>query len=544
MSSTVDISRLHALTSQLCDGDICAQELDELAAMLAGNKQSIEEYLDHTSLHLAVSERLREFHSVSDQVGERIASTEISVPQAGASRLPGKRMIRRLPLLLLAASLLIAAVGVVRYGPLGTPDTARITEAIDCDWSEQHWGTPKSAAVVAGQEIKLDSGLMVLNFGNGAEVTVEAPVHFTVLASDRGRLDFGKLTAYVPEKAHGFTVALPQANIVDLGTRFGAIVSEDGTSETHVFQGKVLVESAHGERKDHEWTLAAGSALRLGVDGNDVKQFAAKPRSFVRLDFADPTGTIDSSTISIPSESRLVLWFDAARRLQLDEAGRVVSWGDSRAGNGGSDNNAWQVKAKKRPLWIRDALNRRSAVRFDGSSYLVTTPISSGNDVTLLCVFRGTSREPGEILNLNGPPTLVLQARRNELIGKVVSTTGNLPLTSGSMLKSPLPDDNSPVVAAYVYNRTEAKASMYLNGTPVAESQALLPVAVRSPKFIGASSSRENFFNGDVFEILLFDSSLTAENCAQVSTDLMRKYGVVKVEREPRILARPAQSVQ
>ena len=344
MSSPVDTSRLHALTSQLCDGDISAQELDELAAMLAGNKQSIGEYLDHTSLHLAVSERLRESHWDSDRVGERIASTEISVPQAGPRRLAGKRMIRRLSLLLLAASLLVAAVGVVWYGPLGTPDTARITEAIDCDWGEQHWGTPKSAALVAGQEIKLDSGLMVLNFGDGAEVTLEAPVHFTVVAKDRGRLDFGKLTAYVPEKAHGFTVALPQANVVDLGTRFGAIVSEDGASETHVFQGKVLVESTYGGQKDHEWTLAAGSALRFGSNGSEVKQFAARPRSFVRLDIAESTEAKDNATVSIPSGSRLVLWLDASRRLQLDEAGRVVSWGESALGDG-SEGSAWQVKA-------------------------------------------------------------------------------------------------------------------------------------------------------------------------------------------------------
>jgi hypothetical protein len=545
MSSSADNSRLHSLTSRLCDGDISAQELGELAAMLAGNKQSIEEYLDHTSLHLAVSERLRESHWDSDRVGERIASTESGVPQTRSNWLTGKRAIRRLSLLVLAASLFAAAALVFRYGPLRTTDTARIAEAIDCDWGEQHWGTPKSASLVAGQEIKLDSGLMVLNFGDGAEVTLEAPVHFTVLAKDRGRLDFGKLTAYVPEKAHGFAVALPQANIVDLGTRFGAIVSEDGASETHVFQGKVLVESAHGEKKDHEWTLAAGSALRFGSDGNDVKLFAAKPQSFVRLDFADPTGVKDIATVSIPSDSHPILWLDAARRLQLDDAGRVVSWGDTRPGDGASENNAWQVKARQRPRWIRDAINRRPAVRFDGSSYLVTTPISSGDNATIICVFRhGASREAGDILNLNGPPSLVLQTRDHDLIGKIVSTTGSLSRAQGGLLKCPLLDDNAAVVAAYVYDRSENRSSMYLNGAPVAESQASASVAVRSPKFIGASSSRENFFNGDLCEILLFDSSLTPENCAQVSTDLMRKYGIVKVEREPRILARPAQSAQ
>jgi hypothetical protein len=543
MSLSPDITRLHVLTSRLCDGDISAQELDELAAILAGDKQSIGEYLDHTSLHLALKERLRDSHWDNDRVGENILSGENSgrnAAKAGPSWLTDKRIIRRISLLVVAASILMMAAIMFRHGPFGATDPARITEAIDCDWGEQRWGTPKSAALVAGQEIRLDSGLMVLNFGDGAEVTLEAPIHFTVLAKDRGRLDFGKLTAYAPEGAHGFTIALPQANIVDLGTRFGAIVAEDGASETHVFQGKVRIESTRGEQRDHVWTFEAGSALRFGPDGNNVNQFAAKPQSFVRLDFDDPMDAKDSATVNIPSDSRLVLWLDASRRLQLDQKGRVVTWGDIAPGVG-----AWQVKSKHRPLLIRDAINRHPAIRFDGASYLVTTPISSGNDVTILCVFRpGVSQEAGEILNLNGPPTLVLQTHGHELIGNVVSIAGNQPLTSGRMLKSPLPDGRSAVVAACVYSRSEGKASMYLNGTPVAESQVSLPISVRSPKFVGASNSRENFFSGDLCEILLFDSSLTPENCAKVSTDLMRKYGIVKVEREPRILARPPQSVQ
>jgi len=144
----------------------------------------------------------------------------------------------------------------------------------------------------------------------------------------------------------------------------------------------------------------------------------------------------------------------------------------------------------------------------------------------------------GDVFNLNGPPTLALQTQSHELIGKVISATPS------SILKSPLPDDNNAVVAAFVYGRTESKASLFLNGTPVAESQVSSPIAVRSPKFIGASNSRDNFFNGDLCEIILFDSSLAAETCSQISTDLMHKYGVERVDREPKILARPIPSAQ
>ncbi|MCB1090325.1 MAG: FecR domain-containing protein, partial [Verrucomicrobiae bacterium] len=56
----------------------------------------------------------------------------------------------------------------------------------------------------------------------------------------------GKLTADVPKAATGFVINTPRVNVVDIGTRFGVSVEENGDSEVHVMQGVVEVSRLTG----------------------------------------------------------------------------------------------------------------------------------------------------------------------------------------------------------------------------------------------------------------------------------------------------------
>jgi hypothetical protein len=57
---------------------------------------------------------------------------------------------------------------------------------------------------------------------------------------NRGKLTAGKLEAYVPKKAHDFTVDLPdRSSVIDLGTAFGLEVGEAGRTKLRVTEGKV-----------------------------------------------------------------------------------------------------------------------------------------------------------------------------------------------------------------------------------------------------------------------------------------------------------------
>src|SRR5262249_39537439 len=66
-----------------------------------------------------------------------------------------------------------------------------------------------------------------------------------LLSSKSARLTSGKLTARVPAEAIGFEILSPQGKVIDRGTEFG-VVSEKGSTEVYVFEGKVEALPAEG----------------------------------------------------------------------------------------------------------------------------------------------------------------------------------------------------------------------------------------------------------------------------------------------------------
>lgn len=95
-----------------------------------------------------------------------------------------------------------------------------------------------------GKSYELESGVARLAFANGAGLAIEGPSRMKVVSADRVEILEGRIAAYVPDEAVGFVVAAPGMNIVDLGTKFGAAIKADGSSEVHVFEGQVEIEQA------------------------------------------------------------------------------------------------------------------------------------------------------------------------------------------------------------------------------------------------------------------------------------------------------------
>ncbi len=108
--------------------------------------------------------------------------------------------------------------------------------------------------------LHLLSGLMEITFDSGAQATLEGPCVFDLERPNRGYLQSGKLTAYVPRQAVGFVVNTPQINIVDLGTRFAVEVGSGGESEIHVIEGEV--EATRTSGMPSPVLVTAGMAIR------------------------------------------------------------------------------------------------------------------------------------------------------------------------------------------------------------------------------------------------------------------------------------------
>jgi hypothetical protein len=114
-----------------------------------------------------------------------------------------------------------------------------------------------SQPVTAGQKFAETSGLIRLDFKNGAVIAVEAPTELTVVSDMEIHLKSGKLNGWCPDTAHGFKVTTASAGLTDLGTSFGVTATQDGKAEFMVLDGEVEVQK--GQQK---MRLTQGDAVK------------------------------------------------------------------------------------------------------------------------------------------------------------------------------------------------------------------------------------------------------------------------------------------
>jgi hypothetical protein len=129
--------------------------------------------------------------------------------------------------------------------------------------------------------LELKSGRVELRFMNGALVAIQGPSKFRLVNENIISLMNGRLSADVPPRAVGFTVETPITLVRDLGTRFGVAVEENGTTETHVFEGEVSVTPIRAtEAKTNEQRLHAPNGLSIKSDERSLVTIKANPAAF------------------------------------------------------------------------------------------------------------------------------------------------------------------------------------------------------------------------------------------------------------------------
>jgi hypothetical protein len=169
------------------------------------------------------------------------------------------------------------------------PAFATLTAAVDCEWKGSAPANPGER--LTHSVIGLQRGSIELNFDQGARVMVEGPAEFDVLSPNSGFLRRGKLVAFVPKEAIGFTIQTETAAIVDLGTEFGVEVNELGVTDVQVVQGKVELRSGRQALRASSpspiATIVAGEARTIepAVNGAApvIRKIATAPDRFARM---------------------------------------------------------------------------------------------------------------------------------------------------------------------------------------------------------------------------------------------------------------------
>ena len=521
-----DRQRLEMLLEKYCDTTLSSAESTELNRRLQA-EDAKEIYIEFMDVHSRLARYLASSSSNSH--------TELPlfpIPETNSASWLNWSSGTVMALLSLAAIIAIAAF-IFRPNPSAGSFAARVVDKIDCDVEFSRWNSDATKELNVGQTLSVRRGLLSLEFGCGATVALQGPAEFKILSDKKGFLEFGNLTAHAPPSARGFTIETPTCTSVDLGTEFGIRVDATGVSETHVFEGEVLLfeNDSVVEDFDQGLRLTANQASRVAGTVDAAVKIEANPKSFLRL----PKG-IDSrlvaNNVPFDNSDQLKLWFDAGKYVETDESLRVVSWLDLTANGNYSSENAWQVNPEQRPFLIPDAINKRPAVRFMGQEHMVTEPLTTGNEITILIVAKLLPQElrRGRFAGIfsSGSPYGIRLFRNNSnhLITQKRGywKDGVERHTAWHHIDQDFLE--SPVVLGIVYDHENTRSEFSVNGVTAKEGNAWAPIALDKSYFVGSLVDGEEKFVGDIAEVLLFDTAMDSVRLKNVANWLVDKYSL------------------
>jgi hypothetical protein len=296
---------LGGLVGAMCNGTITAAETGQLDELLAEDEGARQFYNNYMFLHAEMYSQHASLEAVEGvgNCGFRISDCGLkNMEHFDSNPRSAIRNPKFLPWLAIAAGLIgVAAVSswvtyavTSRYAnrslqvaqapaPEPVKDVARITATRNSSWADNAKNLGFGSRLTPGERLDLVNGLVEITFNDGAVVVLEGPATFDIDSPGRAQLHEGRLSAVVPERAHGFQVATARMNVVDLGTEFGLMAEPEGTAEVHVFNGLVkaqlLDEKGNPERT---MELNTSQAARIEPAAAVVARIPARDDEFVR----------------------------------------------------------------------------------------------------------------------------------------------------------------------------------------------------------------------------------------------------------------------
>ena len=185
--------------------------------------------------------------------------------------------------LLTGSTVLLLSACVLFYSiisPESRPTVARVMDLVKVTWVEEAISWSRNQVVSAGDQIRLQHGLLELELNSGVRVIIEGPASLELVSSDEIWLEQGRVFAKVPEKARGFSIRTPTSRAVDLGTEFGVYVDEDQATDVHVVKGMVDAELLDREgRKLDSRRLSQNKAAQFT---SAIKEIPCRTTEFVK----------------------------------------------------------------------------------------------------------------------------------------------------------------------------------------------------------------------------------------------------------------------
>jgi len=238
-----------------------------------------------------------------------------------------------------------------------------------------------------------------------------------------------------------------------------------------------------------------------------------------------------------PPSGSLVLWLKADAIAQGNNSA-VTTWNDS----GPNGTNPTQATASSRPTFTQNVFGYYPGVTFDGDDYLRLTPrISTAGGtppgLSYFAVMRTTVNDTTRSYAYNSPQTLIGEntgniqngfgingAFANYVAVSTVNLSGTTVVNDGAPHIIGVTQDlnNAPGdIKLYVQGVLEATASTNPNGF---YGFNLIGAGINLADFASPNPTAEDFFRGDVAEILVYNTVLSDANRQAVEAYLYEKY--------------------
>jgi hypothetical protein len=252
------------LLQRLLDDQIEPDEMRRLGKAIREDPRVRDYYLDS----LLVSAVIRRSSQVTGELSKSDLIRALSSGTGrGGSRRLGRRILSIAALLLLGA-LILASLHLLRQRAHG-PAVGVLAGEYEAKWRGSH---PRPGEPVCIGSYNLREGMAKMDLDPGTSLVLEAPCQIEFKGVGEVALRSGRLAAVVPTQAKGFRVRTHAAIITDLGTEFGVIARSDGSTETHVLKGSVIV-ALDPNRSGRTASLAVeeGQAAAVDAGGRTIR---------------------------------------------------------------------------------------------------------------------------------------------------------------------------------------------------------------------------------------------------------------------------------
>jgi hypothetical protein len=221
----------------------------------------------------------------------------------------------------------------------------------------------------------------------------------------------------------------------------------------------------------------------------------------------------------LPDIAGLQLWLDADDSDTITLNGGTVSQWNDKSGNG---YNVSQSTASNQPTYTASALNGKSVVRFDGGDELngSATVVGGSTNRTVFVVFNcnnfGTTPAYGV--------TLGDSTSNGESFG--VSREIAVRVNSGYRTWTTAVDSTHAIVTIVLDGTSTTGLSAWKNGSILTANLTSARTLNTAAGFIVGNGTAGGELNGDVAEIIVYNSALSTSDRQSVESYLSIKWGI------------------